>query len=94
MGRIRKTLSAASFLATGGMGAPVRWESSAEQAASQHARLLEEQNELLARIAQGSAPDPVSSFEQQAQDLAASDIAIADITDPMLRSRVQRLRRC
>jgi hypothetical protein len=31
MGRIRKVLSAASVLATGGLGAQFRWESSAEK---------------------------------------------------------------
>jgi hypothetical protein len=91
MGRIREALSAGTFMATGGVVAPVRWESSAEKAAREQARLLEEQNDLLARIAQGSAPDPVSGFEQQAQDLATSEIDLADIADPM-RSRVKRLR--
>jgi hypothetical protein len=90
MGRIRKTLSAASFLATGGVGAPVRWESSAEKTARRHTQLLEQQNELLAALAE--EPDGVSYFEQQAQELAATDVATEDIADPMLRSRVKRLR--
>src|SRR5258708_1740009 len=99
MGRIGKALSITSAIATGGViGTPVRWESSAEQAAREQAQLMREQNELLANTArnvQDSAPDPVSAFEQRAQDLAARDIAIAiaDIADPMLRSRVKRLRR-
>jgi hypothetical protein len=96
MGRLRKALSIASVIATGGVLAPVRWESSAEGASREQARLLEVQNELLARIApsgQEPASDPVAAFEQQAQALAASDIAIADVADPMLRYRVKRLRR-
>lgn len=66
MGRIRKALSISSVIATGGaLGAPVKWESSAEKAAKEHARLLKEQNELLASLAwndqrpvQPLAPDP------------------------------------
>jgi hypothetical protein len=59
MGRIRKALSITSVIATGAViGTPVRWESSAEQAAREQARILEEQNGLLAGIVQGSAPDP------------------------------------
>jgi hypothetical protein len=42
---------------------------------------------------EGSAPGLVMTFEEQAQDLATSDIATEDIADPMLRSRVMRLRR-
>jgi hypothetical protein len=90
MGRIRKTLSAAGFLATGGIVTPIRWESSAEKAARRHMQLLEQQNELLAVLAE--EPDEVSYFEQQAQELAATDVAAEDIADPMLRSRVKRLR--
>jgi hypothetical protein len=41
----------------------------------------------------GPAPGSAMTFEEQAQDLADSDIATEDIADPMLRSRVKRLRR-
>ena len=55
MGRIRKALSITSVIATGGaLGAPVKWESSAEKAAKEQARLLEEQNELLASLARSN----------------------------------------
>jgi hypothetical protein len=83
---IPRILSVASFLATDGMVAPVRWESSAEKAARRHTQLLEQQNELLAALAEESQPDEVSYFEQQAQELAATDVATKDIADPMLRS--------
>jgi hypothetical protein len=73
-------------------GTPVRWESSAEKAAREQKKLLEQQNELLASLAESSQPDAVSYFEQQAQELAATDVATEDIADPMLRSRVKRLR--
>ena len=93
MGRIRKALSITSVIATGGvLGSPVKWESSAEKAARRHAQLLEQQNELLASLAKSTLPDEVSYFEQQAQELAATDVATEDIADPMLRSRVKRLR--
>jgi len=50
MGRIRKALSITSVIATGGaIGTPVKWESSAEKAAREQARLAKEQNELLAQ---------------------------------------------
>ena len=43
------------MIATGGaLGAPVKWESSAEKAAKEQARLLEEQNELLASLARSN----------------------------------------
>lgn len=52
MGRIRKAFSITSVIATGGaLGTPVKWESSAEKAAKEQARLLKEQNELLASLA-------------------------------------------
>lgn len=65
MGRIRKALSITSVIATGGaLGAPVKWESSAERAAGEQARLLKEQNELLTSLArnnQRSAQPPSPS---------------------------------
>jgi hypothetical protein len=52
MGRIRKAFSITSVIATGGaLGTPVKWESSAEKSAKEQARLLKEQNELLATLA-------------------------------------------
>lgn len=55
MGRIRKALSITSVIATGGaLGTPVKWESSAEKAAKEQARLLKEQNELLATLARNN----------------------------------------
>ena len=55
MGRIRKALSITSVLTTGGaLGTPVKWESSAEKAAREQARLLKEQNELLAAMARNN----------------------------------------
>jgi hypothetical protein len=64
MGRIRKALSITSVIATGGaVGTPVKWESSAEKAAKEQARLLKEQNELLATLARNNqrvAGPPVS----------------------------------
>ena len=48
MGRIRKALSVTSFVATGGLPV-VRWQSSAEKAAKEQTRLLQEQNQLLAQ---------------------------------------------
>jgi hypothetical protein len=65
VGRIRKALSITSVIATGGaLGAPVKWESSAERAAGEQARLLKEQNELLTSLArnnQRSAQPPSPS---------------------------------
>lgn len=59
MGRIRKALSITSVAATGGLlGTPVRWESSAEKAAREQARLMKMQNELIAK--QASPPDDPS----------------------------------
>jgi len=53
MGRLRKALSITSAIATGGaFGTPVRWESCQESAAKENAKLLAEQNDLLAEIAQ------------------------------------------
>jgi hypothetical protein len=65
MGRIRKALSITSVIATGGaLGTPVKWESSAEKAAREQARLLREQNDLLARLARnGQAAVPASAPE-------------------------------
>jgi hypothetical protein len=55
MGRIRKALSITSVIATGGaLGAPVKWESSAEKASKEQARLLKEQNELLTTLARNN----------------------------------------
>lgn len=58
MGRIRKALSITSVAVTGGvLGAPVRWESSAEKAAREQAWLMREQNAILAmRHAAPAAP--------------------------------------
>ena len=51
MERIWKALSITIVIATGGaLGAPVKWESSAEKAAREQVRLLKEQNELLASL--------------------------------------------
>lgn len=66
MGRIRKALSITSVIATGGaLGTPVKWESSAEKSAKEQARLLKEQNDLLAALARNNqrtagspTPDP------------------------------------
>jgi hypothetical protein len=62
MGRIRKALSAASFIATAGTtgwpGAPVRWKSSAEQAA-------DEQTALLRQIAGQGESEPVSFTDDE-----------------------------
>ena len=58
MGRIRKALSITSMIATGGaLGTPVKWESSAEKSAKEQARLMKEQNQLLAQIARNGQSD-------------------------------------
>lgn len=58
MGRIRKALSITSVIATGGaFGTPVKWNSSAEKSAKDQARLMREQNQLLAQIARNGQSD-------------------------------------
>jgi hypothetical protein len=57
MGRIRKTLSVASFLAMSGtVPPPVRWGSSAEKAAPEQNAPLAEQNRLLGGAQPAQAP--------------------------------------
>lgn len=64
MGRIRKALSITSVIATGGaLGTPVKWESSAEKADKEQAKLLKEQNELLASLAGTTNALPRARFQ-------------------------------
>jgi hypothetical protein len=63
VGRIRKALSITSVIGTGGaFGTPVKWESSAEKSAKEQARLMKEQNQLLAQIARNGQIDAATQL--------------------------------
>jgi hypothetical protein len=75
VGRIRKALSITSVIATGGaLGTPVKWESNAEKAAREQAKLLKDQNALLARIAaNGQSPAPGMSATSEVAAMCCLD---------------------